>query len=287
MGETMNSIVKKGLIGSALIFSSIQLNAQEIKYNASDVVRYALTSHGIEYLLRDRRGATNRWSVVNNLERFEKRTRGRGRYNTDCSGLASAAIRYGGYRAPDSPKSALSTLGIQNSAARGQNNLRFVGRVGDNYRELVRHGDMLNVRIPGRQYGHVFLFNGHNSRGQIETVEARSRATGVGRFTRTWNRLHQNYRIVRSTEVYDDVQDTRKVFQLSDADAANRQYAPGQAPQRSSFESVSSRTYEVVAGDTGSKIAQSFGISLSALQSANPGVNWRRLQIGQKLNIPS
>ena len=283
----MNNIMKKGLIGSVLIFSSIQLNAQEIKYNASDVVRYALTAHGIEYLLRDRRGATNRWSVVNNLERFEKKSRGRGRYNTDCSGLASAAIRYSGYRAPDQLKPALSTLGLQDSAARGENNLRFVGNVGDNYSKLVRHGDMLNLRVNARITGHVFLFNGHNSRGQIETVEARSRATGVGRFTRTWNSLHRNYRIIRSTEVYDDVQNTRKVFQLRDADATNRQYAPGQAPQRSSFESGSSRTYEVVAGDTGSKIAQAHGVSLSALQSANPGVDWRRLQIGQKLNIPS
>jgi hypothetical protein len=50
---------------------------------------------------------------------------------------------------------------------------------------------------------------------------------------------------------------------------------------------LAERTYKVVAGDTGAGIANKFGISLSALESANPGVNWNGLQVGHTLHIPS
>lgn len=49
----------------------------------------------------------------------------------------------------------------------------------------------------------------------------------------------------------------------------------------------STTTYKVVSGDTGEKIAQKFGISFSQLESANPGVNWNNLSIGQTLNVPT
>jgi LysM repeat protein len=44
--------------------------------------------------------------------------------------------------------------------------------------------------------------------------------------------------------------------------------------------------YIVQSGDTLSRIAQRFGVSLSDLQAANPSVNPRNLQIGQKIVIP-
>jgi LysM repeat protein len=44
--------------------------------------------------------------------------------------------------------------------------------------------------------------------------------------------------------------------------------------------------YVVVQGDTLSKIAKSHGVSLSALEAANPGVDPRRLKVGQKLTLP-
>ena len=44
--------------------------------------------------------------------------------------------------------------------------------------------------------------------------------------------------------------------------------------------------YIVRRGDGGAKIAREHGISLAALQAANPGINWRRLRIGQKINLP-
>jgi tetratricopeptide (TPR) repeat protein len=47
------------------------------------------------------------------------------------------------------------------------------------------------------------------------------------------------------------------------------------------------RTHAVAAGETEAAIARKFGIKLSALQAANPGVNPGKLRIGQVLNIPS
>ncbi len=46
--------------------------------------------------------------------------------------------------------------------------------------------------------------------------------------------------------------------------------------------------YIVKAGDTsGTKIAAANGVSLADLMAANPDVDWRRLKIGQKLNLPA
>lgn len=44
--------------------------------------------------------------------------------------------------------------------------------------------------------------------------------------------------------------------------------------------------YTVRGGDTGSKIARTAGVSLTALLNANPGIDWNRLKVGQVLNIP-
>ncbi len=49
---------------------------------------------------------------------------------------------------------------------------------------------------------------------------------------------------------------------------------------------ASAGQYTVRSGDTGSKIARQFGVSLTALLNANPGVDWNRLGVGQVLAIP-
>jgi LysM repeat protein len=46
-------------------------------------------------------------------------------------------------------------------------------------------------------------------------------------------------------------------------------------------------TYEVVAGDTLAKIAKKNGVTLKALEAANPGVDPKKLKIKQKLNVPA
>ena len=45
--------------------------------------------------------------------------------------------------------------------------------------------------------------------------------------------------------------------------------------------------YIVKSGDTGMKIAKTLGVSISDLQSVNPGVNWNKLAKDQKLKVPS
>jgi LysM repeat protein len=41
--------------------------------------------------------------------------------------------------------------------------------------------------------------------------------------------------------------------------------------------------YVVKPGDTGTKIAKATGASLGDLEAANPGIDWKRLRIGQKI----
>lgn len=45
--------------------------------------------------------------------------------------------------------------------------------------------------------------------------------------------------------------------------------------------------YRIQAGDTLSAIASRFGVTLTELMNANPGVNPNRLQIGQQIQIPN
>ncbi|MGC8829712.1 MAG: LysM peptidoglycan-binding domain-containing protein [Verrucomicrobiia bacterium] len=55
-------------------------------------------------------------------------------------------------------------------------------------------------------------------------------------------------------------------------------------PPQKTYESTTK--YTVKAGDTMAAIAKRYGISLNSLTAANPGVDPRRLKVGQTLNIP-
>lgn len=44
--------------------------------------------------------------------------------------------------------------------------------------------------------------------------------------------------------------------------------------------------YVVAGGDTGAKIARAKGVSLADLQAVNPGVDWSKLRVGQKVKLP-
>jgi LysM repeat protein len=50
---------------------------------------------------------------------------------------------------------------------------------------------------------------------------------------------------------------------------------------------ASARTHTVKSGETPSAIARQYGVKLATLMAANPGVDARRLQVGQTLNIPN
>lgn len=46
-------------------------------------------------------------------------------------------------------------------------------------------------------------------------------------------------------------------------------------------------TYTIKAGDTFARLSGRFGVSVPAIEQANPGVDPRRLRIGQAINIPT
>jgi LysM repeat protein len=61
----------------------------------------------------------------------------------------------------------------------------------------------------------------------------------------------------------------------------------GRSPQSTQpGSSGGQRTHKVVSGDNPAKIAARYGIKLSALRAANPGLDDRRLRVGQTLVIP-
>jgi LysM repeat protein len=59
------------------------------------------------------------------------------------------------------------------------------------------------------------------------------------------------------------------------------------SPTNSKPITAAPRTHTVVAGETAMGITRKFGVKLSALQAANPGVNLSRIHTGQVLNLPS
>ncbi|MBI3849236.1 MAG: LysM peptidoglycan-binding domain-containing protein [Verrucomicrobia bacterium] len=50
---------------------------------------------------------------------------------------------------------------------------------------------------------------------------------------------------------------------------------------------TTTKTHSVRAGETPTVIAKKYGVSVTALMAANPGVDARRLRVGQTLNLPA
>jgi LysM repeat protein len=61
---------------------------------------------------------------------------------------------------------------------------------------------------------------------------------------------------------------------------------PTQPQVTAPMEPAGGATYEVVAGDTLGKIAKAHGVTVKALEAANPGVDPKKLKVKQKLVIP-
>ena len=59
------------------------------------------------------------------------------------------------------------------------------------------------------------------------------------------------------------------------------------APAETTLTAPTLTEHTIVRGDTLSDLAKQYGVSLRAIQEANPGVDPTRLQIGQKIVIPS
>ncbi|MFU8848306.1 MAG: LysM peptidoglycan-binding domain-containing protein [Opitutales bacterium] len=68
--------------------------------------------------------------------------------------------------------------------------------------------------------------------------------------------------------------------------STTNQAPPLTSGEANSSQLASSRTYAIVSGDNFVKVANKLGVELQALLDANPGVDPRRLRIGQEINIP-
>ena len=75
---------------------------------------------------------------------------------------------------------------------------------------------------------------------------------------------------------------------LTKLEEAAKKPAPVVAGKKSSEPAVAGPgEYVVKAGDvSGTKIARDHGVSLADLQAVNPGVNWSKMKIGDKLKLP-
>ena len=62
---------------------------------------------------------------------------------------------------------------------------------------------------------------------------------------------------------------------------------PPVAPPPAAPPVAEGQEYTVVKGDTFATIAKKSGVSVKALETANPGVDAKKLQIGQKLHVPA
>ena len=63
--------------------------------------------------------------------------------------------------------------------------------------------------------------------------------------------------------------------------------APAAKPAAPKVAPAPARTHIVAAGETLAAIARKHAVSLAALQSANPGVNPKKMRVGQTLNLPT
>jgi LysM repeat protein len=61
---------------------------------------------------------------------------------------------------------------------------------------------------------------------------------------------------------------------------------PVVAPAPPPVPEVAGTEYVVIKGDSFAKIAKKFGVSIKAIQGANPGVEPTKLKVGQKLTVP-
>ena len=88
------------------------------------------------------------------------------------------------------------------------------------------------------------------------------------------------YRAPQPTVNPTPVQPAQNVSTTPAAGGTERTVSPGST-------AAAPRKHMVVAGETAMAISRKYGVKLSALQTANPGVNLSRINTGQALNLPS
>jgi len=193
------------------------VEGNDFVYNASDVVRYALTAKGIDYKLREREGAVNAWRPVETTLANSGNTVVKYEGDTDSAGLVSAALRLHGYKKPEETgKEVLSISSLVEAAKENQYGLKIVPHRG--ILELVkkvRHGDVLARTKPSG--GHAIIFNGLSGFGEMHTVEALGPKYGVGNFKRKIKDL-KGFKIIRKNDIYPDIKNPMSIITEASAE---------------------------------------------------------------------
>jgi LysM repeat protein len=262
-----------------------EAKAEQI-YHASDVLRYALTAHGITYKLRDKKGSVNRWKAdaeslkgLSSVKKMPAKRWG----NTDCSGLASAAWRYLGFERPEDKKvNVMSTFYFNHHPKWDRRGMIYVGNYSSNKSKLIQHGDVLNRT--SKPYGHVLLFNGLLKSGKFSSAEAKGSKFGVGAFTRSWNQMGR-FRIIRSKHILNDFGSKYYSVPLSEA-----KVVVSTAGKLTKYMKPVIRQahwiYLVQKGDSAETIAVELDTTVEELKALNPKADFERLKLGQKLRAP-
>jgi LysM repeat protein len=68
--------------------------------------------------------------------------------------------------------------------------------------------------------------------------------------------------------------------------AAGHPSRPADASRKSAAHAARSHTHVVTSGETMAAIARKHGLSITSLEEANPGVNPKKLHVGQVLVLP-
>ena len=71
------------------------------------------------------------------------------------------------------------------------------------------------------------------------------------------------------------------------APASMQNNRPAPMPKPGLSSAAPARTHKVQGGETPSSIAKKYSVKLEALMAANPGLNAKRLQVGQTLKVPA
>ncbi len=132
--------------------------------------------------------------------------------------------------------------------------------------------------------------------GQLEEqIEELAEATEAlkGRVQRSAAYSSQNEKMIR--KLVEEINANRERMKgMSEVSASGGAMPGGGSEAETSDASASSSSasttvgsYTIQPGDNFAKIAEQYGVSLQALLDANPGVDPRRLQIGQSIVLPS
>ncbi len=305
----MKQITLVKLLAFLIITQNLLARVDVKKINATDVINYADTATGIKYKLRTT-NYKNRWQfngtkseikeIVENTVKNGRIEEDSKRGDTDCSGLATHALRIFGYFKPNERRkrvsgeefSTLTTWYLHEYAEEKKKGL-FIAATGSKMRDSARHGDIINrVKNRGRNtWGHVFLYNGLTSSGKVSSVEARGSKYGVGRFARSWNDIlksgsNKPFKLIRSKMVYNNVSSRKKIIPASSVKAVATTYKkPEEARVSRPVRAIAAIYHKVKEGQNAFRIGLIYNINLKNMEKLNPGVDLRKIRLGQKLRV--